>query len=63
MMILCAIGMRNCPDLIRRAAGLVAAGQEWAILHVTDTGPRHKLEPTSGTACGVADLSKDAPAT
>jgi nucleotide-binding universal stress UspA family protein len=44
MKILCAIGLRNGPELIRRAAAISAGQHEWFLLHVVDTGPRQGLE-------------------
>ena len=44
MRVLCAIGQRGGPELIRRVAALVGAQAECLLLHVIDVGPRHELE-------------------
>jgi nucleotide-binding universal stress UspA family protein len=44
MKILCAIGLQNGPELIRRAAAQRGGRGEWLLLHVVDTGPRQGLE-------------------
>ncbi len=48
MLILCAIGSRGGPELVRRVAALVGQKAELLLLHVTDTGPRHELERLGG---------------
>jgi len=44
MKILCAIGTRGGPDLMRRLYEAVGSGHEVRILHVIDSGPRDTLE-------------------
>jgi nucleotide-binding universal stress UspA family protein len=42
--IICALGLQNGPELLRRAAAATGGDREWVLLHVIDTGPRHGLE-------------------
>lgn len=44
MKIVCALGLQNGPELLRRAAAATGGEREWILLHVIDTGPRHGLE-------------------
>ncbi|MBI1880588.1 MAG: universal stress protein [Chloroflexi bacterium] len=44
MRVLCAIGQRGGPELIRRLAAIVGSHAECLLLHVIDVGPRHELE-------------------
>ncbi len=44
MRILCAIGQRGGPELIRRVAALAGVQAGCLLLHVIDVRPRHELE-------------------
>jgi len=44
MNVLCAIGLRDGPEVVRRVLGTTGAGHELYLLHVIDTGPRRALE-------------------
>ena len=48
MQVLCAIGQRGGPELIRRVAELVDGNSELLLLEVIDTGPRNHLERITG---------------
>jgi nucleotide-binding universal stress UspA family protein len=44
MNILCAIGLRDGPEVVRRVLGAIGTGNDLYLLHVIDTGPRRALE-------------------
>jgi nucleotide-binding universal stress UspA family protein len=48
MRVLCAIGQRGGPELIRRLAIVTGSRPELLLLHVIDIGPRRDLEQLRG---------------
>ncbi len=48
MRVVCAIGLRDGPEVIERAVERVRAGLELVVLHVIDTGPRHDMDIFGG---------------
>ena len=44
MNVLCAIGLRDGPEVVRRVLGVTGAQHNLYLLHVIDTGPRRALE-------------------
>ena len=44
MRVICAIGQKGGPELVKRLTGIVGDQAECLLLHVIDTGPRHDLE-------------------
>jgi nucleotide-binding universal stress UspA family protein len=44
MLVICAIGQRGGPELIRRLTKIMGNKAEYLLLHVIDTGLRHHLE-------------------
>ncbi len=49
MHVLCAVGQRGGPQLVRRVVEMLFAGSELLLLHVVDTGPRHDLKHLIGS--------------
>ena len=49
MRVLCAVGQRGGPELVKRVAEILHSGTELLLLHVIDTGPRHDLKHLIGS--------------
>jgi nucleotide-binding universal stress UspA family protein len=43
MLIICAIGQRGGPELVKRLTEIIGIHADLLLLHVIDTGPRHDL--------------------
>jgi nucleotide-binding universal stress UspA family protein len=48
MRVLCAIGQRGGPQLVRRVATVISGRAELLLIHVIDIGPRRDLEHLRG---------------
>jgi len=48
MRVLCAIGQRGGPELVRRVATVISGRAELLLIHVIDIGPRRDLEQLRG---------------
>ena len=44
MRVLCAIGLRGGPEMVRRVLAVAGTRSDLVLLHVIDAGPHHELE-------------------
>ena len=49
MRVLCAVGQRGGPELVRRVADILKSGSDLLLVHVVDTGPHHDLKHLIGS--------------